>query len=488
MRNLWLVAIALEGCGSPNLEPVTQSPSTDSRFDSVAHPIRVEPARPLDLVEPVSAISVDLDERPDSRTLPYVIEGSVSQISLNKLAQGELTSTLSARVVPAAAYATSIGWRLRPRAPLLTGQMYSIVSAYGLHGELTVGPASNQYLARLWPPVSDSVGSLLGIYCGTSAPAEASEIHLDGSDVRARLVPGLDDSGLKLGRCVRLQWGPIEELPVQPPPNFSLYGFDPATIPVGPIPEHPAAVACRNGEAPFGPGCAIGDSGRIIVRPPPGSTLWALGWKSKSHLQIVRDGERFVIPDLGAERSVELSLTVFDAAGRSQSSQEVLQLPAPSPRIIINEVLANPVGSEPAQEWVELFNAGTLDGNLSGMAVNDSEKGEVLPSTTLHPGQYALVVRNDFDVELPGDVPLAGPVVLVRVAQLGHSGLSNSGEVLTLSDSNGSVVSRFPAMAAKTPGFSVARRALWSLDDDPSAFSVHGGEGASPGAANYFDD
>ena len=28
------------------------------------------------------------------------------------------------------------------------------------------------------------------------------------------------------------------------------------------------------------------------------------------------------------------------------------------PHVVINEVLANPVGGEPAQEWVELYNDG----------------------------------------------------------------------------------------------------------------------------------
>jgi len=50
------------------------------------------------------------------------------------------------------------------------------------------------------------------------------------------------------------------------------------------------------------------------------------------------------------------------------------------------------------------------------------------------------------------------------------------------------VLSRFPALPAEHAGWSWARRSFDAADDDPTAFSTHGSPGASPGAANHFDD
>ena len=489
MRKLWFVLVVVGACGSPTLDSTVQHPGSESQFGSIqTQTFQVHPIRPLDSVEPVSAVLIELSDPPDPRSVPYIVEGAVSQVSLNRLEDGELTSALSTRIVPSVTRAGVSGWRIRPRAPLVTGQTYSVVSTYGLHGKFTVGAPIDSYLARLWPPASDSTGSISGVYCGNSAPTEPMDVRLEGSNVRAKLFPALSDNGLRFGRCVRLDWGKTLEASVQPPPEIAQFSLDPATIPTGAIPDKPVSVICQNVEVPFGPGCVLADSGRIIVRPPAGDTLWALGWEGNSHIQRVVNGERFVIPDLGSFRTVELTILVFDVAGRSQMSRAVVELPAPSPRIIINEVMSNPVGSEPAQEWIEILNSGTLAGNLQGLTVRDSEKGAQLPSFVLHPGEYALIVRDDFNVDLPGDVPISGSVALLRLPQLGQNGLSNTGEALSLVDPSGVVLSRFPAIAAKTAGFSVARRKWWSLDDDTTAFAIHGGEGASPGALNYFDD
>lgn len=265
---------------------------------------------------------------------------------------------------------------------------------------------------------------------------------------------------------------------------FGDYGFDPATIPTRPTPDPPVVVQCDEGELPLRPGCANPDLGRIIVRPPPGDSLWALGLGGYAHVQQVQNGQAFVIPDLGNEPSVELITTVFDPAGRTQSLQSVIAMPPPGPRIVNNEVMSNPVGPEPMQEWIELVNAGFL----SGMVLKDSGGGLELPATVVHPGEYVLVVRDDFDASLPGDVPVADFVKLVRVPQIGQSGLSNAGESLTLLATSGDTISRFLAVPAKTAGFSIARPEWWSLDDDLASLSPHGGQGAFPGGANFFDD
>ena len=293
-------ALIFLACGSPSLDSLAQRPVDESQLAAVnTISLQLDPIGPLDRAEPVTAIQVVLSGAPDSAVLPYVVEGTVSQVSLNKLAAGELTSTLSDRAVPSTYRALDDGWRIRPVAPLLPGQVYSVISAYGEHGKFTVGAASRTYLARIWPPVPGSGTSLLGVYCGANAPVAPADIRLERSDVRARLLPALDNFNSRMGRCVRLIWGVTQDTEAQPPTVFEDYAFDPATIPTGQLPDPPASVQCGKSEFPFGPGCAIADSGRIVVRPPPGDSLWALGFGGYSHIQLVKNGERFVIPDLG---------------------------------------------------------------------------------------------------------------------------------------------------------------------------------------------
>src|SRR5664280_7346 len=297
MRTVYLLTFIPWACGSPSLDGAALYPANQiSEMPATTRGLYVEPNRPLNQVEPVTVVQVELSQPPDTQVTPYIIEGPVSQVSLGKLADGELTSVLADRRLPAVVRDSGTGWRIRPRSPLLSGQIYSVVSAYGLHGTFSVGAATLGYLARVWPAPDSTSGALLGIYCGPRAITEPLDVKLEGSNVRARLLPGLDDAGTRLGRCVRLIWGLMPDDLAQPPTELSGYAFDPATIPQGPMPDPPATIPCFCGEIPFGPSCAIADSGRIIVRPPAGDSLWALRWEGNVHVQTVRDGERFVIP------------------------------------------------------------------------------------------------------------------------------------------------------------------------------------------------
>ncbi len=108
----------------------------------------------------------------------------------------------------------------------MPGQVYSVISSYGAHGNFTVAQSSGTYLTWLWPPVLETNASLRGIYRGARAPLEAVDIRLDGSNVQARLLPALDDFNTRLGGCVRLIWGHIEDVGAQPPPAIGDYSLD----------------------------------------------------------------------------------------------------------------------------------------------------------------------------------------------------------------------------------------------------------------------
>lgn len=155
-----------------------------------------------------------------------------------------------------------------------------------------------------------------------------------------------------------------------------------------------------------------------------------------------------------------------------------------SARLVLHEVMVNPRGPEPQAEWIEILNVGSAPAQLDKYTLWDEEQGAPLPPVTLHPGEFGLIVREDF-VLAEGEVLPPPETVPVRVKQIGKNGLKNSGEEISLRDAEGRILSRVPAL--RTPeGVSLARLHPWAPDQADS-FRAHGGQGASPGAPNAFD-
>jgi hypothetical protein len=142
------------------------------------------------------------------------------------------------------------------------------------------------------------------------------------------------------------------------------------------------------------------------------------------------------LPVAGLPPSSPATIVVraVDRAGNTAEAAPLAwETPAPLPPVAITEVLANPAGPEPAQEWVELRNLGAEDVSLEGLAIADSRAADQLPATTLRPGEYALVVTSSYDPENGADVRPRAGTQLVRVdARIGADGLSNGGEVTRL--------------------------------------------------------
>ena len=300
MRQLYLVFLAFASCGNETLGNSLSTPNADSPGGVLtAARVSFEPSRAVDQVEPVTAIDVELASKELAEASPYVVEGGVSQASLAKLALGQLTSAVSDHIVTSAVHVTDRFWRIRPVTPLTVGVSYSVVSRYGLHGVFRIGSGTGAPLKRVWPPQSSA--SFLGIYCGPVAPTSPAYLHIDGSEVRALLLPGLNQEGMRTGSCVRLAWGMLSDSIVQPPAAFAQFAFDPAPLAAGVVLDASANVECATAEVPFGPGCASPQPGYLIVRPPMGDFLWALAIDNRYHLQPTANGQSFVIPELGLQ-------------------------------------------------------------------------------------------------------------------------------------------------------------------------------------------
>jgi hypothetical protein len=148
-----------------------------------------------------------------------------------------------------------------------------------------------------------------------------------------------------------------------------------------------------------------------------------------------------------------VAVAAVDLAGNVASSAPfAFTTPVAVPPLAITEVLANPAGPEPQQEYVELRNLGDVPASLAGLRLTDSKGGDDLPDQMLGPGAYALVVTSTYDPAEGSDPPPRAGTALVRVdSRLGSDGLSNSGEPVQLLQGD-AVVSSYAGWVSVSAG------------------------------------
>ncbi len=121
--------------------------------------------------------------------------------------------------------------------------------------------------------------------------------------------------------------------------------------------------------------------------------------------------------------------------------------------IIINEWLANPVGTDTAGEWVELRNTGVETATLAGWLLRNKAGKEYVMHGTIPAGGYLVLPRD-----------------LTKLA------LRNSDEELTLTDAGGRVMSQsaFPGSMSegKSVGFTDGHYLL--MQPSPGAANLSG--------------
>jgi hypothetical protein len=307
---------------------------------------------------------------------------------------------------------------------------------------------------------------------------------LEPDAIGAQAEPGADELGTASERCLRIV--PLQGLAADrtllPPPMVGAVPLDPA-----PLSAQPAAPvvprACATTELRFGPGCATVEDDRVLLRVPDDPLLWIVRGLPEPLVEAVSPGGGLSLLGLSPNSHATLELTTVDLSGTGERVALDVYTLLPRPHVVINEVLANPLGPEPAAEWVELVNTGTVDVDLGGFALFDSTAATALPAETLPRGAFALVVREDYVADSSDDFPPAAGTLLLRVPRLGN-GLSNSGEALRLEAPGGIVMSRFPAIIQPKPGVSAIRRSPAALDDDLAAFGLDPAGGCSPGTPN----
>lgn len=117
-------------------------------------------------------------------------------------------------------------------------------------------------------------------------------------------------------------------------------------------------------------------------------------------------------------------------------------------RVIVNEALPNPVGTDSGQEYVEIVNTGVGAVNLGGWTLNvGASMRHTFPSNFTLPGLGVAVV---YDSGAHPSTPGA------TVASTGSLGLTNSGATITLKDRSGATMDTF-AYAAGPEGMAKNR-------------------------------
>lgn len=219
---------------------------------------------------------------------------------------------------------------------------------------------------------------------------------------------------------------------------------------------------------------------RIMAGAPDPLTLGVLSspW-STDHLLAIAG----LTPP--SETSVELLIEDVN----SNATQMMLSLEAVgSEGIVLTEILADPIGLEPDQEFVEIYNAGIETADLSGWMIDDNgdADGDILPEgTTLQPGQVAILVSPEFDNNVTTDPPPhPDGLVIVLASSLGSNGLKNSeAESIELYNQEGVVVSSYAGeMGKPKEGISVIRRVAELPEGAPNAFVLNPEGSSSPGA------
>jgi hypothetical protein len=420
-----------------------------------------------------------------------LFQGDLGAYNAARLRQGELPSTLAARRIEA------IGWNdagrgdavLAPSVPLEPSGTYTLAAlGAGPIVTLLVDPAASPIAERIWPPRGSLHGGSRSVFCAEGAAVLGQgPVRLEPVGLEATAWLGADAAGRSSERCVHLEAeDPIPSGVAVPPPEIGKAPMDPAPIVLDPATTFFLPQSCPAAEISFGPGCALVQDDRVVVRSVDVPVLWSIEMGSNVRIEPALANERFVLTGLLPSTEVSVDGSVTDLSGQEETFATVLDTAAPRPHVVINEVLANPLGPEPQQEWIELVNDGTERVDLTGFLLSDSAGDTILPRATLDPSEFALIVGEGFQLSDGRDPPPAPGTLIIRVPHVGSDGLSNSGEALALYSADGKSVSRFPAVPASRPGVSIVRRVASVLDDDGTAFFPSPDGGATPGWKNHI--
>jgi hypothetical protein len=478
-----LLGPCVSACGDPELEP------PGSYAHRTSFEVACEPEASLDRAARVSRFRLIPADTSSVIAGAEIYRGELTDYYVARIRADQRPSTLVERLVPCRSWREATALVVAPTVPLEAAEQYTLVAYSGEKVALTVrADDPRSLLTRVWPPAGALEVGPVAVYCGDEVALAASvETRLAPEGVPALFERGAAP-GVAAGRCLRLSTTEAVSAGawLMPPPVVNGYLVDPAPLDVS-RENAPGTLQCGTGLVRVGPGCAEVSDDRLTLQSLDVPIFWAIGGPGVDYVQALEAGRRAVVRGLVPNETTGLRVRAISVGGHVWDDRFTAKTQAPQPHVVINEVLADPQGPEPAQEWVELYNDGLEQAAIDGFAFEDIGGSAALGPAVIPAGGYLLLVRADFDPASLSDVPPQDGAAMVRVNELGKNGLSNTGELLTLRDASGRAVSRFPALPKPKAGISVARREPWLVDDDPESFAYHLGAGSSPGGPNQVE-
>jgi hypothetical protein len=247
------------------------------------------------------------------------------------------------------------------------------------------------------------------------------------------------------------------------------------------------AGGCALDELSLPIGCALLGDVSIQLRMRPASPARVIVQLGQERAARLSSGQSIDVSfsELAPDSDYALAVTAQDAAGQRVEAHQSLHTAAALATLSISEVRADPLGSEPAQEYVEVLNFGAQPIDVDGFTLSDAPDAtgtRIDAEVPLPAGAHALIVPAAFDETDPRDAaPAPGALLLRTAAALTHSGLANSGEMLWLRDRQGRRLSAAPATPPPRPGVCIARTSADPRTGAPGSFAYDPDGGCTPG-------
>ena len=440
-------------------------------------------------VSPTGAIELTFSEALDEASLVdgavVIVTGEVDEAFRADLDNPPLAASREDRVAPARVALLEVGdvVRVEPEIPLLPMAGYTLAVSRAVRDR--DGTAMEQGYAFRFT-TADGKGGAPVLEMVTPAPGEGS-VPTNLARVLVRFsepVQGVDASSLRLqagGQDVPAVVGAADAW------CEGCYEILPGgDLAAGVLHAVAAGASIRDAQGDslfamsspsFTTGAGSDDQAPVLWLPESrvsGACLiarWLSDEPATSEVLGAFQGELVEVHEIGVlldtPGTIEFHVESADAADNRSSLGPLWATYSPGPLLVVTEVLANPLGAEPAQEWVEVANVDNEAVELLGLLLADEGSEDDLPAVTLDPGAVAIIVGEAYD-PLEGSDPPPGPqTVLVRVAgSLAGSGLRNSGERVELRDAAGTVLSSYGGHLdlSSEPGQSAVRAELHGCD------------------------
>lgn len=358
--------------------------------------------------------------------------------------------------------------------------------------DAAAGPVSSPLVVATWPAqgsvgVPDELprawialrtaGPLMRVATGWRGPEgviphRAEERPCTEMGVTATVCLRLDPlTRLPAGRHeLGLDEGSLDALGEPVVPTFIT--FEVTSVEVDPA--LPSATECEHDEALVSGFCVLRSDDAVRVRAfLSASAIVELG-AGEQVARALADRAETALWLRGLEPSTfyELRMETLSLSGVTSVVKTAVSTHPPLARLTVTEVLADPLGPDPDQEYVEVLNYGDTPLSLAGMTLADTPEREgerITSGVVLPPGSRALLVAARFDANaMHGDAPIPPGVPIVRLdGPIATGGLTNSGEPLFLRDAEGRRLASVPALAGGVEG-RCARR----VGDDPRATEI----------------